>query len=466
MGMPYVDFSSNLLTGTVPATLLLGDQVHLQDNLFTSISTEIGALPSPSRLLLNLGNNMISSVPTELFLLTTLQRLHLSGNKLTHLPAEVGQMGKDMPDKDAWNYCWLDLDVSDNQLSMIPNEIGSIPTLVSWVFHNNLLRELPEFDWENLQHVQSVDLSHNLFETFPSTPFLLPELLSLDLSSNLISGNTSEVACNDSMFSWCTLKDLNLSNNSIGGSVSSTLGTFTDLTSLNLALNLLTGTFPTFFDRLPLLTTLDLSDNQFQGAFPLEIQLNATSLYNLILSNNSLTGSIPSQIAVLTNLEVLDISSNELSGSIPSELGQIYTFFSNYDYDTGEQVDVDWTYLHTLNMSHNNFSGRIPSQVGELTNLQVLDLSINKLTGHIPSELGLINATEFEWERYGTPLPVSTQISLQGNSFTGTLPSQLCSWHCNGQDCLHHNKTAVCKTSFLVVDCIPISSLDCSVCAC
>ena len=66
-------------------------------------------------------------------------------------------------------------------------------------------------------------------------------------------------------------------------------------------------------------TQLDLSDNSLDGSIPAELG-NLSSLQRLRLNSNSLSGSIPSELGDLSSLERLVLSGNSLSGDIPSDL--------------------------------------------------------------------------------------------------------------------------------------------------
>lgn len=470
-GIPLIDLSDNLLTGTIPGPLFLGNQVHLQNNQFSAISTNIGVLPSPTRLILDLGNNFISSVPGELFLLTSLQRLRLTGNMLKHLPPEVIQMDDNT---NTWD-CHLELDISENQLVSLPVEFGSVAYLQHWVLGHNHIAELPDFDFEDLGHVSSISLPKNYFSTLPMELFHLQNLEHFDISSNQISDQIPSHAllCGDANQSCAgSLVTLNLCNNSLSGSIPTDLGNFSDLEMLNLSSNLLGGKIPSsLFGEATHLNILDLSNNQLTGEIPTQVGLNfnssenTTTLYSLVLGNNSLTAFIPSEVGLLQNLEVMDFSFNSLQGKIPPELSQIYVPHSLWDDQLHSTIYLGWTFLRTLNLGHNALTGSIPTQLGTLTNLQILDISFNNLTGAVPSELGLINASIFDgWKaRDGNIWPVDTQILLQGNSFTGTLPLELCPWHCNSRAC---SSLTNCNTTVLLVDCLPNGSLDCYECTC
>lgn len=67
------------------------------------------------------------------------------------------------------------------------------------------------------------------------------------------------------------------------------------------------------------LRELDLSNNDITGSIPNEIG-NLTGLNNLDLSSNNLTGGLPSTIINLTNLETLSVENNQLSEEVSSDI--------------------------------------------------------------------------------------------------------------------------------------------------
>ena len=69
--------------------------------------------------ILELNNNKLSSLPTEIGNLVNLQELYLRGNQLSSMPAEIGNLVN-----------LKELYLFNNQLSSIPEEILKIKTIV------------------------------------------------------------------------------------------------------------------------------------------------------------------------------------------------------------------------------------------------------------------------------------------------------------------------------------------------
>ena len=164
-----------------------------------------------------------------------------------------------------------------------------------------------------------------------------------------------------------TVVSLDLTGNSLTGSIPEELGNLANLKLLELNFNELVGSIPPELGGLSNLEELNLNNNELSGSIPSEFgNLNVRQLR---LYRNQLTGTIPAELGNMANIEFLALYSNQLSGSIPPELGNLST-----------------PRLH-LRLENNNLTGAIPPQLGNITNLLRLDLNSNQLTGPIPSEL-------------------------------------------------------------------------------
>ena len=137
--------------------------------------------------------------------------------------------------------------------------------------------------------------------------------------------------------------------------------------NLQLINNNLTGSIPTQLGNLTEMIQLDLHHNELSGSIPAALG-NLSNLEYLALRANELSGPIPAALGNLSKLATLDIYLNELSGSIPAELGNL-------------------SKLEHLGLSYNELSGSIPAALGNLDKLQFLYLSRNNLTGCIPKGL-------------------------------------------------------------------------------
>jgi hypothetical protein len=235
---------------------------------------------------------------------------------------------------------------------------------------------------------------------------------------------------------WCTsdythVRDIQITGNSLVGSIPPEIDNLTNLRWLRLGGNDLTGVPPEIgnlsnleelalwandltsvpwqIGNLSNLTHLDLSDNQLT-TIPPEIG-NLSNLTELLVQGNQLT-SIPSEIGNLTNLTELWLAFNNLT-SIPASIGNL----TNIDFLWLQMNDLtsipseigNLTKLTELPLFDNDLTS-LPATIGNLTNLESLILSRNQLSS-LPATIGnLSNLTELNL--------IGNRLSSLPSSFT------------------------------------------------
>ncbi|XP_077252229.1 leucine-rich repeat protein kinase family protein [Tasmannia lanceolata] len=166
--------------------------------------------------------------------------------------------------------------------------------------------------------------------------------------------------------SWLFLKNLSelqtvdLSDNSLQGSVPNGFWSIPSLHTVNLARNRIGGSV-TRSESSPI-QVLNLSSNRFTNSFRLQ---GFSNLRILDLSHNDLR-SLPYGFKNLTKLEHLDLSGCNISGNSKP----ISKLFS----------------LKYLDISENSMNGSYPSDFPPLRNLKFLNISFNNFTGLVGSE--------------------------------------------------------------------------------
>ena len=126
---------------------------------------------------------------------------------------------------------------------------------------------------------------------------------------------------------------LNLSSHSLKVTLHNlSFQSFPNLLSVDLSYNSLFGTIPSNIVHLSKLSILNLSYNQFTGRIPSEIG-KLTSFHVFYLAANHMSGLIPQELGGLTSLRELDLLSNNLTCVIPVSLGNLCNLTTLYLYE-------------------------------------------------------------------------------------------------------------------------------------
>ena len=231
------------------------------------------------------------------------EKLDLSGKEIEALPAAIGKCK-------SLKKLILGKGFSGNKLTSLPLEIGELTNLETLDLCNNSLNAIPD-SITGLAKLIYLNLTENSLSEIPDSITRLAKLRYLHLSENSLS----EIP--ESITRLTNLQSLYLSWSSLG-EIPDSITRLTNLRSLDLSENSLSE-IPDSITRLTNLQYLDLSENSL-SEIPESIT-RLTNLQSLYLSNNSL-GEIPESITKLTNLQYLDLDSNSL-GEIPESITRL-----------------------------------------------------------------------------------------------------------------------------------------------
>ncbi|BBH01819.1 Leucine-rich repeat family protein, partial [Prunus dulcis] len=287
-----------------------------------------------------IAHNNIESLKEELRNLPLLTVLNVSHNKLSELPAAIGE-----------------LDCSNNQLKELPSSLGRCSDLSEFKASNNVIISLPE-DLANCSKMMKLDVEGNKLTI---------------LSEKLIG-------------SWTMLTELNASKNMLSG-IPENIGSLSRLIRLDLHQNRLffpcrdlygeqCAVYITSGDgALSHLGTLDLHSNQLKE-YPVEACKLRLSLLNL--SNNSLSG-LPPELGKMTTLRKLLLTGNPL---------RTLRRCRSYNYKKEDVIAM----AARLSIASKELSMEglgltaVPSEVWESSEVTKVDLSRNSIQ-ELPVEL-------------------------------------------------------------------------------
>jgi Leucine-rich repeat (LRR) protein len=241
-------------------------------------------------------NQRLTSLPSSIGNLISLQSLDLSSNEIKELPAEIVKLTK-----------LKKIDLSANQLRELPANIIELTSLQELNLSNNQLQELP-LDIGKLNSLEDLELSYNQFVEIPAAVGNLSSLQTLSICSNPLTEISPVIS------KLTSLTNLILYSNQIS-TIPAEIGHLSNLKALKMSSNELT-TISSEIGKLSKLTDLYLPTNHLK-TLPPEIG-KLISLQDADLAHNQLS-TLPNELCKLTNLEELDVSYNQLS-TLPNEL--------------------------------------------------------------------------------------------------------------------------------------------------
>ncbi|MCW8345602.1 leucine-rich repeat-containing serine/threonine-protein kinase [Vibrio sp. ZSDZ65] len=170
-GTTHLKLSESLTT--FPLEILsLADSLEVLDlsnNLLTSLPDELETF---SKLkIVFASNNLFDTLPSVLGRCPNLEMVGFKANNIKHVPAES------LPKRLRW------LILTDNQISLLPDSLGERPRLQKLALAGNRLTALPS-TIENLHNLELVRISANQLTECPDSLLSLPKLAWLAFAGN------------------------------------------------------------------------------------------------------------------------------------------------------------------------------------------------------------------------------------------------------------------------------------------
>jgi len=369
------------------------------------------------------------------------------------------------------------LNFGDNQLTgLVPSVIGNLVNLKYLQFNNNYFSESIPVEIGNLTSLQQLNLQNNqLSDSIPTEIGNLTNLTSIDFNDNQLIGPIPVEIGNLS-----NLNTLNLHYNQLSGSIPTEIVNLTYLRELNIYINQ--------FTDLPNLSTLDSLDDlriennkfTFEDIEPNIGVASTTYTYSpqdsvgeiidtTVITGTSYTMSVSTGGAnnqyqwkkdetnigtvsgdstyiinpvafsdsgtytcEITNTVATDLILYSRPVNVSVEYPPIYqdslALVALYDSTNGANwtnniswltgpvstwygITVSGGQVTDIALEYNNLTGTIPSEIGNLTNLQTLNFWFNQLTGPIPHEIG--NLSDLR------------TLELMNNQLSGSIPSEI-----------------------------------------
>ena len=303
---------------------------------------------------------------------------------------------------------WTELDLSGNDLEVLPPEIGrlqSLEKLILGKFDNekknrkgNRLTAIPQEIFQ-LANLKELHIPFNKITVIPDAIANLANLTSLDLGSNKITEIPDEIT------NLANLTRLDLYDNQITV-IPDAITQLVNLTSLVLWGNKIM-VISDEITNLANLTRLDLYDNQITAIPDAITQL--ANLTSLVLWGNKIT-AIPDAISQLANLQKLDLRNNKIT-AIPDAISQLANL-QKLDLRNNRITAIPDAISKLANLTslvlYSNQITAIPNAISKLTNLQKLDLSYNQITT-IPDAISQL-ANLITLDLRNNPLPIPVEI--------------------------------------------------------
>ncbi|CAL9002863.1 unnamed protein product [Prunus brigantina] len=475
-----LDMRHNLLDGTIPPSLFslrVLQKLQLANNQFSGQLLGFATISVLDTLDLS-SNHLEGPIPMFIFNLRELKILSLPSNNFNgSFPLNSLQQLKNLSCLDL-SYNRLSIDYNDinsshssfphittlklvsSKLRIFPNFLRNQSKLSTLDLSQNQIQgEIPHWLW-NLSSLLQLNLSCNSLVTLESPLLNLTSLSVLDLHSNQLKGQFP-------LFPPSAIY-VDYSKNNFSSRIPPNIGDFLNFTLFfSLSSNNFNGIIPESMCSAPYLQVLDLSNNSLSGTIPQCLIAISGTLAVLNLRRNNLSGTIPDKFPESCSFKTLDLNGNQIGGQFPKSLAncimlEVLNLGNNQIADMFPCLSKNISTLRVLVLRSNKFYGRLgcPNTHGNWSMLQIVDIALNNFRGEIRgkclrtwgtmmgddddamSELnhlrfGVLKFTGVYYQDAVTVtskglqmelvkiLTVFTSIDLSGNNFSGSIPEEV-----------------------------------------
>jgi hypothetical protein len=367
------------LTGTIPDVFAgmtnLGSLTLFWNQLSGEIPSSLAMLPNIETI--ELDSNKLSGHIHEAFdptVQTKLQTVDLSTNAFS------GSLPSSLLQNSAMQFLFL----GDNHFS------GTLPPslvlLMVWIYSNHLHGTIPDA-FHGLDNLTDIYFSNNyLSGTLPPSLALLPNIETINLGDNKLSGQVGHAfdpqvqtqlrtvylynnaftgQLPDSLFQNQVVEHVALSGNCFSGTLPHAICSGVQLRRLILdclacasscTTRLLkggafllhhpvSGTIPPCIFNMPKLDVLNLNHNYLTGTLPANLTIASPAISAVTLANNALVGSVPfTMVSSVHHTVFFELSYNRLTGTIHQSvvLRETYDLVLSYNRISGPAFGGNW----------------------------------------------------------------------------------------------------------------------------